>query len=124
MRRPPPNIRFDDPMWFLAYHSMELYLKAYLRHDGASLGELRKAGHGLSKLWDAATSAGLTCLLDPRQMLQTLDSGELLSLRYIKTGFVSRPHPEQLMEFLDQLRTAVFATLNQAGLPVRFEGRP
>ena len=122
MRKPPRSLRFEDPMWLLAFHSLELYLKAYLRHHGVTPKKLRlEYRHRMVKLWDEAAAFGLTCQLDPRPMLDVMDKGELLSLRYILTGSSWRPDAEQLMQFLEQLRHEVFSHLQGAGLPVRLE---
>lgn len=121
MRAPPPSLRFEDPMWFLAFHSLELYLKAYLRHSGMTVSAMRKVGHRLTALWDRATAAGLSCELDPRQMMQALDAGDLIRIRYIETGMIRRPKAEDLMQFLEQLRVEVFRALRAGGAIVRYE---
>jgi hypothetical protein len=47
------EIRFDDPVIFLLSHGIELTLKAWLRASGATLGDLKKHGHDLARLYKA-----------------------------------------------------------------------
>ncbi|MNS57157.1 hypothetical protein D3C72_900360 [compost metagenome] len=122
MRSPPKSLRFEDPMWFLAYHALELYLKSFLLHHGSSLNDLRlRYRHSLAKLWEAAKTGGIVIATDPGQLLQYLDEGGLIAHRYIVTGAQQRPDPQQVMELLEALRVAVLIDLQSGGAMVRFE---
>lgn len=123
MRSPPRSLRFDDPILFLAYHAVELYLKAYLRHHGETLQRLRKEYvHSLTKAWDQATKFGLETGLDPRPLFIELDRTKaVLAHRYIVTGSITRTETERLMDFIEELRVAVHGEMAAAGQPVRFE---
>jgi hypothetical protein len=86
------------PAYFLAFHSIELSLKAYLLNAGLSLDELssKKYGHRLQKLYDKAMQIGLRSdfLQDERdeQALHLLiDLNEGHQLRYLVTGFKRFP---------------------------------
>lgn len=46
------------PATFLYYHSIELYLKAYLRSQGLTVAQLRQVGHNVSKLAGEVQSRG------------------------------------------------------------------
>lgn len=123
MRSPPKSLRFDDPLLFLAYHSLELYLKAYLRGHGSPVSDLKtKFLHSLTKAWDAAEKRGLKTRKNPRPLFQTLDAERtLLAHRYIVTGISARPDVEELVNFIEEVRYAVFASLDAGGHPIRFE---
>lgn len=123
MRGPPKSLRFDDPILFLAFHSVELYLKAYLRHRGETVETLRlQYMHKLAKTWDRAAELGLATELDPRPLFVRLDSAKaVLGHRYIVTGNSPRPDVPQFMDFIEQLRVAVHHALADDGEPVRFE---
>ena len=47
------------PVYFLYYHSIELYLKSYLLACGVSLKKLKKMSHSTRKLAEAVKSYGL-----------------------------------------------------------------
>jgi len=48
------------PVMFLIAHSVELALKAYLRHRGFGLDSLKKLGHELADCWKVAVEHGWT----------------------------------------------------------------
>lgn len=124
LRNRPPSLRFEDPAHFLAYHALELYLKAFLRHRGESLRALRyDYGHSLEKLWDRAEGHGLVVGMDPRPLLIILDAGGLMAHRYIRTGAYRRADETELLDFLDHVRSHVVLKLSAGGLPVRLEGQ-
>jgi hypothetical protein len=53
----PPH---DWPRYFMLCHAIELALKAYLAHKGATYGQLKGFGHDLTELLTNATQKGLS----------------------------------------------------------------
>lgn len=92
------------PVYTLAGQSIELALKAYLRQQGATLGELKKIGHDLDKGISAAEVKGLNHLADRQQLSLLNEEYSLHRFRYIRTGYV------QLLEVdhLFRLTASVF----------------
>ncbi len=84
------------PALYLIGHSIELYLKSYLRHEGRSKNNLRKIGHDLNKCLKRSKELGILDLI-------TFESGELEAfsvlhelycskqLNYIETGSKTFP---------------------------------
>ena len=62
------------PFAILAAHSVELALKAFLRHRGRSDDQLRAMGHNLLDAWSAASDAGLAIGADVPSWVQSLNS--------------------------------------------------
>ena len=90
-----PGFEFASPVpaYFLALHSIELSLKAYLRHHGVTARELRskKFGHDLRACYRKAKEFGLCDHFtmrsdDMRAMLMLIDMNADHALRYIRTG--------------------------------------
>ncbi len=85
------------PAYYLAFHSIELSLKAYLLERGKSLEQLtKKYRHDLQKLYDIAKEEGLLEVFKEDQ--QDVDALHLLidlnaenQLRYLQTGFKRFP---------------------------------
>jgi hypothetical protein len=115
--RPPPNW----PRYFMLCHAIELGLKAYLAHHGASHQQLTRAGvrHDFGKLMSDAVAAGLavkataqneTALLDeahsefwhryPRGHRNPADAG--------KPVFIIEHFAPHARDFLDTVRGAMF----------------
>jgi hypothetical protein len=62
------------PIAILAAHSIELALKAFLRHSGRSDDQLTAMEHNLLDAWSAAREAGLAIGADVPSWVQILDS--------------------------------------------------
>src|SRR5574341_373545 len=62
------------PIAILAAHSLELALKAFLRHSGRSDDQLTAMDHNLFDAWSAASEAGLAIGADVPSWVQILDS--------------------------------------------------
>ncbi|MBY0266575.1 MAG: hypothetical protein K2W84_09205 [Burkholderiales bacterium] len=86
------------PAYFLALHGIELTLKAYLRHKGVTVKELRgkKYGHDIHACHRKAKELGLLSIFkeypadaDAIHMLVVLNEHQ--GLRYIKTGMKQFP---------------------------------
>ena len=90
------EVAAPPPVMFLVAHSIELALKAYLKHTGMSLDKIIKLGHNLVKCWNKAKERGVGELVE----LTEEDLGVLglindlhvsTELRYIQTGFKQFP---------------------------------
>ncbi|MBP6279093.1 MAG: hypothetical protein KA388_04965 [Rhodocyclaceae bacterium] len=95
---PTPTHISPIPAYFLALHGIELTLKAYLRHKGVTVKDLRglKYGHDLHACHRKAKELGLLLIFneqpsdaDAMQMLVGLNEHQ--GLRYIKTGMKQFP---------------------------------
>jgi len=111
-RRPGYDIVAPPPVMFLVAHSIELTLKAYLRHLGLTVTDIVELKHDLNKAWRRASELGLR-----ERMPLTKDELETLclisklhsstELRYIRTGYktlpVFGPLQELCAKFLDNI---------------------
>ncbi|WP_439535776.1 hypothetical protein [Methyloversatilis sp.] len=86
------------PAYFLAMHGIELTLKAYLRHKGMTVKDLRgpKYGHDLHACHRKAKELGLLSIFkelptDADAMRMLVGLNEHQGLRYIKTGMKQFP---------------------------------
>jgi hypothetical protein len=103
------------PAYFLALHGIELSLKAFLRHRGVSVRELRSPrhfGHDLRRCYRKAKELGLREIFrmradDMRAMLMLLDLNEFQGLRYIRTGLKRFPSWAIVEPFAVRLHQAV-----------------
>lgn len=85
------------PAYYLAFHSIELSLKAYLLKRGVTLKQLTKTyGHDLQRLYDEAKNEHL--LNDFKEDQRDVDALHLLidlnadnQLRYLQTGYKTFP---------------------------------
>jgi hypothetical protein len=112
------EFRRSAPIYFLYSHAIELVLEAYLRAHGATLLDLKSAGHRLPALlrracWrglDLGTStekaSGLIAMLD----LYNQDH----EFRYIVTGYKTLPVLEEVDEVAMNL---LGATRTHCGVP-------
>jgi len=82
----------EAPVTFLFCHSIELYLKAFLRAKGCSLIELKKWGHNVAKLADEATARQINLDGPTRETVSHITEADVaLEARYIVTGFKTVP---------------------------------
>jgi hypothetical protein len=96
------DLRFSAPIYFLYSHAIELVLKAYLRAHGATLLDLKSAGHRLPALlrrayWrglDLGTSAEKVSAL--MAMLDVYNQDH--EFRYIVIGYKTLPALEEVDE--------------------------
>jgi hypothetical protein len=116
-----PGLRFADPIEYLFYHSIELFLKSYLRNRGLSAYILAtQYSHNLVKLRDEAAALGLHLDQKENARIDHLQNeGLVIEARYIKTGF-KQPIPlEALLGTAERVRDRVLHELTQVGLPLR-----
>lgn len=119
LAKTPPNdtTHPEAPVDFLAFHAIELYLKAFLRAKGLTVAEVKKIGHGLTKLRDRARDLGLT--VDDGNGVIVLAAASMMERRYISTGTkVCHPH-ELVFEVCRRLHYDVGEELRTLGLATR-----
>lgn len=101
------NLLFNEPIYYLYCHTMELAMKGYLRAKGMSEKELskRQFGHSLLSLWQACLKRQLVMGEGVQSMVSTVIErlhpytvGEY-RFRYARTGVMVVP-------LLDDVRTA------------------
>jgi hypothetical protein len=112
----------DEPINFLFYHSIELYLKAYLRFKGHTPKELasRKFWHDFGALTERAVELGLILNENDKTVLEFMrDTDAVLRARYIKVGAARRMAHLVLLRASRSLRQSVGEALLEAGEPVR-----
>ena len=97
-----------SPVLFLVAHSIELGLKAYLRHQGVPLKKTINLGHDLNRCWREAVEQGviehveLTGVdLEVLGLISELHSSTVL--RYIQTGYKRYPVFGPLQELTEKI---------------------
>jgi hypothetical protein len=121
LRSAPPKVTHPDPpQTFLFCHSIELYLKAFLRGAGVSVDDLKKIGHRISKLGNEAAKGGLTLSLEHAELLAHIEETDVaIEARYIVTGFKQQPTMEALSGLAEALDRQVGDSLISFGFAVR-----
>ena len=111
----------DAPICFLYYHSVELYLKAYLRAEGYPVDDLRtRYGHNAIKLCDEAKRHGLHLDEEDVAVLAYMGNTDaVIESRFPRTGFFRRPANEALHRTCKSLHYSVGKALKAKGGPVR-----
>jgi hypothetical protein len=111
------------PVTFLFCHAIELYLKAYLRGVGnKNVEQLKKMGHRVASLAEAAVSSGLIIGSEQSETLSHIANTDIaMEARYIVTGFKSLPTNEALSNVAEVLDKAVCSALAKTGISVRVE---
>lgn len=112
----------SEPIAFLLHHSIELYLKSYLRAHGYSVYKLRtQFNHGIEKLHDQVTKNGLQLDDETSEVLRFwLTRQRFLDTRYPRTGyFVRVVTNQQLADTCNELHQAIGQALRDLGLPIR-----
>lgn len=115
------------PVTFLYCHAIELYLKSYLRAAGNTVSDLKKIGHRIARLAEAAAAAGLRLDPDKAEVLSHIDDWDVaIEARYIVTGFSRQPSNEAFGSVAEQLDQVIAPFLRSKGHPVREQqfGRP
>jgi len=99
------------PISLLAAHSLELALKAFLLHKGWSERKLRKHGHEIDDLMQAAKAAGLWLGREPSMTVMLLAAAQSPPYpnRYPKKGAPAAlpPSPDQIKRELNAVLDAV-----------------
>src|SRR5262249_14458177 len=111
--------RFDQPIRYLFYHALELYLKAFLRTDLTLDGVIRY-GHRFRRLRGACTTHGLPLEQHEREVLSMIDKDDrYIRARYLRTGFSQEAVIKDLSWAAAAIAENVGAKLQQRGLPLR-----
>jgi hypothetical protein len=110
----------DDPIRFLYYHAVELYLKALLRQE-YGVEELRSIfGHKISSLVDAAEQCGLFVMDEDREVFTMMtETDTVIEARYIRTGPKTWPTLEALERTCKSVHESVGEYLRKRGVTVR-----
>jgi len=119
-RRPAKGTHPHAPIRSLYHHSIELFLKAYLRLYGAEVAELEKIGHRFGPLLARCRSAGLTPDDEDVEVINMLGCSDAWTrARYIETGKFHWPTVEALARTAKSLAGLSRAAFKAAGKPVR-----
>lgn len=112
----------DEPINFLFFHAIELYLKSYLRLRGHSPKELasRNFGHNVGALARKAKAYELFLMDEDEMVLDYMENTDsVIRSRYLKTGAFTRPTHGALDRTCKSLRQTIGEELMKAGKPVR-----
>ena len=105
--------------------SLELALKAYLRHHGVSDKELRKLGHDLGAIYDKAKELGLAYTGSRNFRLKVLSANYKARIfAYPEGAQIVVIEPWSLRELAHDLVTDVFAEIKGAAMLVELQDRP
>jgi HEPN domain-containing protein len=110
----------NSPIWFLYYHSIELYLKAFLRAHGHTAKQLRlKYSHDMGRIQKRAEKLGLFFEDEDLEVLHIMATTDaVIRSRYHKTGYFSWPTHDALNRTCKSLRQSVGEELKKDGIPV------
>tara|TARA_B110001469_G_C9586193_1_gene290805 strand:- start:673 stop:1128 length:456 start_codon:yes stop_codon:yes gene_type:complete len=108
----PLDHHAPTPAFYLVSHSIELFLKSYLRGKNENLKELRKVGHDLVKALNQCEDLGLNELIEIKEeskaeialLNQTYASKDF---EYFKSGYYQLPYYERVCFFAEDLRDAI-----------------
>ena len=108
----------DAPVDFLLMHSIELYLKSFLRLRGFAVKQLW--GHDFAWLAKEAEAHGLTFDDEDRNVIEVMVHTDAWSrARYIKTGFTVKATPEAFIRTCLSFDRSVSDALEKEGHHVR-----
>lgn len=110
----------DMPVYLLHLHTLELFLKAFLRakYTAAQLRS-RELGHNLPVLVEKALEMKLVIPKKDRAVIALCDLDVVFGARYIRTGYQRLPRTEDLRAICARLRTRVGGRLRRLGVKVR-----
>ena len=110
----------EAPREFLYYHSIELFLKAYLRNAGLTVMTLKKISHSTGKLEAEYIKHGGELMDEDHEVLEIMEKTDAVAqARYIRTGYFTKPALEALARTAKSLSETTRSALRQSGLPVR-----
>jgi hypothetical protein len=112
----------DSPIEFLFWHSIELFLKAFLLADGMDAKTLsgRKFGHNIQALWKECAFRGLHLSVKDAALLSYMpDTDSIIELRYLKVGVKTVPDIVEIEETSLNIYRTVGAKLKDRGIPTR-----
>lgn len=109
-----------SPIPFAYYHSIELYLKAFLRVHGLSAGFLADIRHDVKKLRKMCVARGLRFDAETEDVLALIATpGAGIRTRYLEVGFGRHPLLSDLARVCRKIDRAVGATLSDKGVLIR-----
>jgi hypothetical protein len=97
----------EVPIKFLFYHSIELYLKAFLLSKDINVTHLCEIGHNAAHLVTEARQHGLSLDYEDVEVIAAM-SDEIGRWRYFMTGAFIGPGEEALMRTCENLDKLVF----------------
>lgn len=111
----------DSPVDYLYYHSIELYLKSYLRARGCTVRDIsHRFGHKLQLAAQVARWLGLEFHEKDWELITLVaQGGNQMASRYISTGFFTRPRHEALFGTCRSLHETIGLQLVEMGLTRR-----
>lgn len=119
------------PAYFLAAHGVELTFKAFLRHKGMTVAELRhpEVGHDLRQLFRKSKEYGLLDIFrmrasDMRALLLLVQMNEYQGLRYIRSGAKVFPEWKIVEPFAVRLHQAVAYVVGMRSFDNVYAGYP
>jgi HEPN domain-containing protein len=105
---------------FTYYHSIELYLKAFLRAQGHTLARLQDIGHGYDTLHRLSADCGLPFRDEDTDVLNVLARpGAWSATRYLEVGYNIRPTLSALSRTCKSLDRSVGDALIARGIRIR-----
>jgi hypothetical protein len=110
------KVETSAPKYYLACHSIELILKAYILTHGGKESQLREIGHDLTEAWSRATKRGFKPNDERTETLIEMLAPYHLEhrFRYRKTGYVSLPVLSETCEIIDHLIQQIGPEVDQA----------
>jgi hypothetical protein len=109
-----------DPISFLYYHAIELYLKAFLHLQKVSIFKLSGISHDFIKLRVRFQHKGLVIDSKTHEILELLTESDAWgTARYLDVGMLAVPDIEELGRACQRLHKPVGEALAAAGPPVR-----
>jgi hypothetical protein len=114
-------LRFDAPIRYLFYHSIELYLKAFLRKRGLTVEQIRRElGHGFARLRAERTERDLWIAEEDCEVLKLVEAeGNYIRARYIQTGPMRVASIDALSRTAASLAKTIGNHLRAGGVPLR-----
>ena len=113
-------LRFDQPIRYLFYHAIELYLKAFLRAGNFPLDKVERFRHRFHRLRDTCTSLGLALDLHEREVLTLIGTDETyIRARYLRTEFYSEVAVKDLSWAAASIAQKVGVQLRHRRIPLQ-----
>jgi HEPN domain-containing protein len=110
----------EAPVTFLYYHSIELYLKAFLRIHGVSVKEIREVSHRFETLGRKVSELGLYLMDEDLEVIEIMATTDAWSRsRYLMIGPLRRPTVPALSRTCRSLDQSVGKAMQQAGVFLR-----
>jgi hypothetical protein len=110
----------DEPIRFLYFHALELFLKALVRQEHRVEDVRNKFGHKFGRLVDEAEKLGLLVMDEDREVFALMtDTDTVIESRYIRSGFKTWPSMGALERTCKSIHESVGKSLRKRGVMVR-----